>query len=252
MLRSRQLSTPAVLALLWLGAAILAGSAHAGGEQHTPISLTQAEKDAGWRLLFDGRNRDQWRGFGQANFPTNIWNLDDYSLRVMPHVGVGDLVSVDKFNNFELTWERRIAFGGNSGLRYLINEEHDPIGPEYQMIDDFHEEDGTRGPRYVTCSVYDVVGATNVVVKPLSEFNQSRLVVQVKHVEHWLNGKMVLAYDMESDALRAAIATSKFKGKDFYGIKVPGRILLQNHGAEVWFRNLKVRELPGEPPAQSK
>ena len=160
----------------------------------------------------------------------------------MAHVGGGDLVSVDKFTDFELAWEWRIAFGGNSGLKYLINEEHGPIGPEYQMIDDPHEEDGTRGPKYVTGSVYDVVGATNVVVKPLSEFN--RLVVRGKHVEHWLNGRMVLAYDLESDVLKAAIATSKFKGKDFFGVKVPGRILLQNHGTEVWFRNLKIRELP--------
>jgi hypothetical protein len=112
------------------------------------------------------------------------------------------------------------------------------------MIDDLHEEDGARGPKYVTGSVYDVVGATNVVVKPLSQFNQSRLMVQGKHVEHWLNGKMVLAYELESDVLKAAIANSKFKGMSFYGVKVPGRVLLQNHGAEVWFRSLKIRELP--------
>jgi hypothetical protein len=94
------------------------------------------------------------------------------------------LVSVEEFNNFELTWKWRIAFGGNSGVKYLINEERGPIGPEYQMIDDLHEEDGTKGPKYVTGSVYDVVGAANVVVKRLLEFNQSRLVVQGKHVQH--------------------------------------------------------------------
>jgi hypothetical protein len=182
------------MSLLWLGAVILADPSRAAGRLEVPLSLTQAEKDAGWRLLFDGIDPNSWREFGQAKFPTNIWNLDKGCLHVMPHVGGGDLVSVDKFNNFELTWEWRIAFGGNSGLKYLINEEHGAIGPEYQMIDDLHEEDGARGPKYVTGSVYDVVGATNVVVKPLSEFNQSRLIVQVKHVEHWHNGKLVLTW----------------------------------------------------------
>ena len=230
------------MALLWLAADSVAVRGQVSGDPQR--SLTQAEKEAGWRLLFDGRNSDKWRGFGQPAFPTNEWNVENGCLHLMPHVGGRDLVSVEKFNNFEFAWEWRIAFGGNSGLKYLINEEHGPIGPEYQVIDDLHEEDGTRGPKYVTGSVYDVVGATNVTVKPLSEFNQSRLLVQGKHVEHWLNGKMVLAYELESEALKAAIATSKFKGKDFYGVKVPGRILLQNHGAEVWFRNLKIRELP--------
>jgi Domain of Unknown Function (DUF1080) len=242
MLHSRRLLTAAIMALVWLGAETLVLGGQATGDPQ-PF-LTQSEKEAGWRLLFDGRNPDQWRGFGQPDFPAKKWNVENGCLHLMPHASGGDLVSVDRFTNFELTWEWRIAFGGNSGLKYLINEEHGPIGPEYQMIDDLHEEDGTRGPKYVTGSVYDVVGATNVVVKPLSEFNQSRLLVRGKHVEHWLNGRMVLAYELESDAVKAAIATSKFKGKDFYGVKVPGRILLQNHGAEVWFRNLRIRELP--------
>jgi len=170
--------------------------------------------------------------------------VENGCLHVTPQGGSGDLISVEKFNNFELTWEWRIAFAANSGLKYLINEEHGPIGPEYQMIDDLHEEDGKRGPKHVTGSVYDVIGASNVVVKPLSEFNQSRLVLRGKNVEHWLNGRKVLAYELGSADWKANIALSKFKGKDFYGVKVPGHILLQNHGGEVWFRNLKIRELP--------
>jgi hypothetical protein len=231
------------MALTCFGAESLVLAEQANGDPHPAIPLTQPEKDTGWRLLFDGRNPNQWRGFGQPGFPVNRWNVENGCLHLMPHVGGGDLVSVEKFNNFELAWEWRISFGGNSGLKYLINEEHGPIGPEYQMIDDLHEEDGSRGPKWVTGSVYDVVGATNVVVKPLSEFNQSRLLVRGKHVEHWLNGEMVLTYELESEPLKAAIATSKFKRNDVYGVKMPGRILLQNHGAEVWFRSLKIREL---------
>jgi 3-keto-disaccharide hydrolase len=240
-----RLLTAASMALLWLGADALAVRGQANGIPQRPVSLTQNEKDAGWRLLFDGQNTDQWREFGRPRFPARKWNVEDGCLHLLPHTrGGGDLVSVQKFNNFELTWEWRVSYGGNSGVKYLINEEHGPIGPEYQMIDDLHNEDGTGGPKHVTGSMYDVVGASNVVVKPLSEFNQSRLVIRGKHVEHWLNGRMVLAYDLESDALKAAIAASKFKTKDFYGVKAPGHILLQNHGAEVWFRNLKIRELP--------
>jgi hypothetical protein len=244
MSRPKRVLTVARLTLLWVGAELLTARADGTSDSPPPVSLTQAETDAGWRLLFDGQNPGQWRGFGQPSFPTNRWNVASGCLHLTPHVGAGDLVSVSKFNNFELRWEWRISFGGNSGLKYLINEEHGPIGPEYQMIDDLHEEDGRRGPKYVTGSVYDVVGASNVVVKPLSEFNESRLLVEGKHVEHWLNGRLVLSYDLESDAFKAAVATSKFKAKNFYGVKVPGRLLLQNHGGEVWFRNLKIRELP--------
>lgn len=214
------------------------------GDAQASPALNAGEKDADGRLLFDGRNPDQWRGFGQGGFPTNRWNAENGCLHLIPGKGGGDLVSIDKFTNFELTWEWRISFAGNSGLKYIINEEHGPVGPEYQMIDDLHAEDGTRGPKHATGSLYDVLGSSNVVVKPLPEFNQSRLVVQGQHVEHWLNGTMVVSYELGSDALKAGIASSKFKNKDFYGVKVPGRILLQNHGSEVWFRNLKIHEYP--------
>jgi hypothetical protein len=233
----------ACLALLWLGAGLTSTIGQAGDSPKAPVALTQAGRDAGWRLLFDGRDPSQWRGFGHHEFPTNNWDLDNGCLHVEPHSRGGDLVSVDKFNDFELTWEWRISFGGNSGLKYLINEEHGPVGPEYQMIDDLHADDGKRGPKHVTGSLYDVIGASNVVVKPLPEFNQSRLLVRGKHVEHWLNGQMVSTYELESEPFKAAVAQSKFKTKDFFGVKVPGHILLQNHESEVWFRSLKIREI---------
>jgi hypothetical protein len=244
MLSFHRLLSVASVSLLWLGPESLCPAARAAGDPSPVLSLTQSEKDAGWRLLFDGVHPDQWRGFGQTNFPAGKWNVEDGCLHLMPRVGGVDLVSAQKFDNFELAWEWRIVFGGNSGLKYLINEEHGPVGPEYQMIDDLHASDGARGSKWITASLYDVLPATNVVTKPLAEFNQSRLVVRDRHVEHWLNGTMVVSYELESAPLKAAISKSKFKTKDFYGVKVPGRILLQNHGAEVWFRNLKIRELP--------
>jgi hypothetical protein len=230
------------LALMWLRAPQV--DAQAASSPQLPVALTEAEKNAGWRLLFDGQNPDQWRGFKQSGFPTNRWKVEDGCLHLVPHTGSGgDLVSVQKFDDFELTWEWRITFGGNSGLKYLINEENGPIGPEYQMLDDLHTDDGARGAKWVTASFYDVLPATNVVLNPLSEFNQSRLVVRGRHVEHWLNGKMTLSCELESPEFKAAVANSKFKSRAFYGVKVPGRILLQDHGGEVWFRNLRIREL---------
>jgi hypothetical protein len=234
----------AALAAAWLCYGGEALPAQGQTAANSTESLTDAERASGWRLLFDGRNPDQWRAFGQASFPTNRWLVEDGCLHLRPHASGGDLVSVQKFNNFEFSWEWRISFGGNSGVKYLINEEHGPIGPEYQMIDDAHAPDGARGPKWRTASLYDVLPVTNALLKPLSEFNQSRLVVRGKHVEHWLNGRMVLSDELESAPVKAAIAASKFKNKAFYGVKVPGHLLLQNHGSEVWFRNLKIRELP--------
>ena len=240
-----RLRIAAAVCVLALSLRPLSRGADLAGDPQPIASLTQAEKDAGWRLLFDGVRPDQWRGFGRTDFPTGTWDVENGCLHRTTRRGGGDLVSVQKFTNFEFAWEWRIVSGGNSGLKYLINEEHGAIGPEYQMIDDQNASDGKRGPKWITGSLYDVLPAANVVTRPLSEFNQSRLVVRDRHVEHWLNGAMVVSYELESPAFKAAVATSKFKTRDFYGVKVPGRILLQNHGAEVWFRNLKIRELPG-------
>ena len=133
MLRLYRMLTLASVALLWDGAGSPAVWGQASADPQPP--LTQSEKDAGWRLLFDGRNPDQWRGFGQSSFPTNRWNVEDGCLHLMPHVrGGGDLVSVEKFTDSELTWEWRISFGGNSGLKYLINEEHGSIGPKADNV----------------------------------------------------------------------------------------------------------------------
>jgi hypothetical protein len=204
----------------------------------------QAQTEQGWKWLFDGKSPTHWRGFKQPGFPAKVWTVEDNCLHVLPKGGGGDLVSVAIFDNFEFSWEWRISPGGNSGVKILINEEYGPIGPEYQMLDEVNNEEGKKGSKWSTAALYDVLGASNVVVRPLSEFNQSRILVQGRHVEHWLNGKLVLSYELESNLLKTAIATSKFKGMKFYGIKRPGRILLQEHGSEVWFRLLKIRELP--------
>jgi hypothetical protein len=207
-------------------------------------ALTDAEKEAGWRLLFDGRRPSQWRGFKKEAFPAQGWVVEDGALHCLPKGGGGDLITVGQFDNFEFSWEWKNSPGNNSGVKYLINEANGPVGPEYQMLDDATHPEAKHGPKRTTGGVFDVLGATGVALKPAGEWNQSRIVVQGHRVEHWLNGAKVLAYELGSDAFKAAVAESKFKKTSFYGVKVKGHLLLQDHGTEVWFRHLKLRELP--------
>ncbi len=208
-----------------------------------PVELTQAEKEAGWQLLFDGQTTTQWHSLKRTTFPAKGWEVVDGCLHVAPKGGGGDVISRKKYNNFEFAWEWRASFDCNSGVKYLIQEERGAVGPEYQLLDDANNEEGKIAKR-ATASVYDVLGASNLRLRPLADFNQSRILVQGKHVEHWLNGAKVLDYELESPEFKTAVAASKFKNTSFYGVKISGHILLQDHGHEVWFRNLKIRELP--------
>jgi hypothetical protein len=212
--------------------------------------LTPAEKKAGWRLLFDGKTTAGWRGFNKKEFPKEGWVVEEGCLK---HVakdgrdsrGAGDIVTIDQFTDFDLQFEWRIASGGNSGVKYFIVEARNaPIGHEYQIIDDDRHPDAQRGEKRKAAALYDLLPAKNKVLRPVGEFNRARILVQGKHVEHWLNDVKVLEYELESDELRAAIAASKFKDVPGFGTKTKGPILLQDHGDEVWFRNIKIRELP--------
>lgn len=209
-----------------------------------PNQLTAAEQAAGWKLLFDGQSSTAWRNFKKASFPSKGWKAEDGWLHCLGRDG-GDIVTDMEFENFEFQWEWRQAPGGNSGVKYFITETRtSPIGHEYQIIDNEHNEDAklANGKR-VTGSLYDVLQPTGAKTRPMGEINQSRIVVRNTHVEHWLNGDKVLEYECGSDALKAALTKSKFKSTAGFGNKIKGRLLLQDHHSEVWFRNLKILEL---------
>jgi hypothetical protein len=197
------------------------------------------------RPLFDGKTTHGWRAFGNAAFPSKAWVAEDGWLHCLGKAG-GDIISDAEFNDFELQWEWKQAPGGNSGVKYFVTESRKaPLGHEYQMIDDEREPDAklAQGKR-VTAAFYDVLAPTSKPpTKPQGEVNQSRIVVRGNHVEHWLNGKKVLEYECGSDALKTALAESKFKTTPGFGEKIKGHILLQNHHSEVWFRNIEIREL---------
>lgn len=205
--------------------------------------LTDAEKAAGWKLLFDGQTTRGWRSFKKQTFPAKGWVVEDGWLHCSGKGG-GDVISDAQFNDFELQWEWKLAPEGNSGVKYFVLESRSSaLGHEYQMIDDEREPDAVKANgKHLTASFYDVLAPNHPPVKPAGETNTSRILVQGNHVEHWLNGVKVLEYECGSPTVKSAVAASKFKNTSGFGDKVRGHLLLQDHNTEVWFRNVKLRE----------
>ena len=228
----------------------------APAQDKTPANqLTGAEKAAGWRLLFDGKTFDGWRGFHSDKVPAG-WVLEDGCIKKVPAHGElgqagGDLITVDQFDNFELSVEWKLAKGTNSGIKYLVSESLPPTGRsavsfEYQVLDDESHPDakaGIAGNR-TAGSLYDLIPASkNKKLNPIGEFNLTRIVVKGNHIEHWLNGVKVLEFERGGEKLKQHIAESKFKNTKGFGETAKGHILLQDHGDAVWYRNIKIREL---------
>jgi len=224
--------------------AVTAGSADAA----PPNTLSEAERDGGWRLLFDGETLDGWRPFKGEGAPAG-WAVQDGTLaRVGPG---GDIITEEEFEDFELSLEWRVAPGGNSGIFYLVSEDADYVweaAPEMQVLDDAGHPDG-QSELTSAGSNFALHPAPRGVVRPAGEWNEARVVVRDGHVEHWLNGRRVVEYELGSEDWERRVAASKFAEWERYGGTRAGHIGLQDHGDPVWYRDIKVRPLAdtGDP-----
>ncbi len=227
-----------LIALLLMLSAVLVSAAD------TKPALTDDEKKDGWTLLFDGETTTGWKKIGAKEFPTDAWDIVDGCLHRKNGHG-NDIVTTDTYENFELSLEWKIAPGGNSGVKYRVADKPGAgFGPEMQVLDDSKHPDG-KDPKSSAGSLYLLFAPNEKKkLKPVDEFNVAKIVVSGNHAEHWLNGEKIVEYDFFSDEWKAAVAASKFKGKANYGLPAKNHILLQDHGNEVWFRNIKIKVLP--------
>lgn len=208
--------------------------------------LTAQEKSEGWKLLFDGVRAKGWRSFKKQTFPDKGWSVKDGVLELERGSKAGDIITDEKFSEFDLTWDWKIPPGANNGLKYFILEERgQAIGHEYQMIDDEGGDD--PGPKHSTASFYDVLPPDpKKPLNPPGQWNHSRVLVKGNHVEHWLNGKKVLEYELGSSEVLQAVQKSKFRSVKDFGTRVKGHILLTYHYDPVSYKNIKIRDLSGQ------
>jgi hypothetical protein len=231
-------------------------------ENYVANTLTNNEIRHGWRLLWDGKTSNGWRSARSNDFPATGWAMKDGVLTVQPSsggesTGGGDIVTREQFSSFELKLEFKITEGANSGVKYFVQPDLNQgvgsaIGCEFQILDDAKHPDaklGVKGNRTLG-SLYDLIPAANLNVpsrnkefRGIGEWNQARIVVRGNHVEHWLNGFKTLEYERNTPMFNALVAYSKYKDWPNFGNWPQGHILLQDHGNEVSFRSVKLREL---------
>jgi len=208
-------------------------------------ALQTCAKQSEWIVLFDGHSIDAWRGFQREDFPAGGWQIENGSLKTIVGGDRCDIITKDKFKDFELELEWRVSPGGNSGIFYRVTEDYPAVwqsAPEMQVLDDSLHNDG-KDPRTSAGSLYGLIAPTNKVLKPVGQYNSVRIVVKGDHVEHWLNGIQILQYELRSEQLQKLIAESKFKDFSGFAKAQEGYIALQHHGEEVWYRNIRIRPL---------
>ena len=226
-----------------------------------PNTLTEAERAAGWRLLFDGKTFAGWKNYGASSDEVEGWRVANGALEFTRHVSFAglvwnhvnpftpaalDLMTVERFSSFELRVEWKVAPGGNSGIFYLVPDEEArlswDLGLEMQVLDDERHGDGQLEKRRAG-DLYDLVASTQRVTRPAGQWNEARIRVEGGRLRHWLNDALVVDITRGTPEWDAALAASKHAGVSGFGTAESGHITLQDHGDPVWYRNVKILEL---------
>jgi len=225
------------------------------GSKKTEETAEGVETPAGdnWITLFDGNSLDAWRGFKMDHVPSG-WRISNgeitsygEAIRDSLNLEHGDLLTRDEFENFELELEWKISKGSNSGIIYFIQETDSSkypyyTGPEFQIVDnDIYPKDLKN--HFLAGDLYDLIGCSEITVKPVGEWNKARIVAHGSHVQHWLNGVKVVDYDLNSPELKELEKNSKWRDYPEFGLFTKGHIALQEHPGEVFFRNIRIRSL---------
>jgi 3-keto-disaccharide hydrolase len=230
--------------------------------QTAPNTLSAAERAAGWRLLFDGKTLKGWRGLGYDSVPSAHWRVVNGSIEKIASGNVakipdgqpaagGDLMTLDAFHDFELSFQWSVTPGANSGVKYNVSEEfslahasnHAALGFEYQVLDDSLSDDN-KIPSHLAGSLYDLIppnGAKKLM--PVGQWNTSRIVFQGRHGEHWLNGAKIVEFYLGTPRTDSLLAKSKYHTIPGFADRRDGHIILQDHGDQVFYRDIKIREL---------
>jgi hypothetical protein len=218
-------------------------------------TLSPTEVREGWKLLWDGKTTNGWRGAKLDKFPDHGWKIEDGVLTVLASEGKesangGDIVTTETYKDFILKVDFKITEGANSGIKYFVDPaenkgEGSAIGCEFQILDDLRHPDaklGVKGNRKLG-SLYDLIPAPEDKPFNIDEFNTAMIIVKGNHVEHWLNGVKLLEYERNTQEWNALVAYSKYKDWNNFGNHEWGNILLQDHGNEVSFKNIKIKVL---------
>jgi hypothetical protein len=218
-----------------------------------PNTLTEEEKEGGWKLLFDGQTMNGWRGYRMDRMPPGWSVVEGCLVRVRGGAGGkgagggDDIVTLESFDSFDLQLEYKLVREGNSGLLYHVSEE--PItawhyAPEMQILDNAAHP--SRDKRQLSGACYDLYAPARDVTRPVGEWNHARLIVRGPHVEHWMNGEKIVEYEIGSEDWKQRVARSKFKDKPRFATFASGPICLQDHSDRVEFRNIKIRRMAPE------
>lgn len=216
--------------------------------QKTDNNLTDAEKAQGWQLLFDGKTMTGWRTY--QNIKSDSWLANDGALYCKGSATnksdmQADLITDKQFENFDLSIDWKISPKGNSGIMYMVTEDYPAAylsGPEYQLIDDVNFPEHLENWQK-TGANYAMDPAPAAAPKPVGQWNHTEIIVNKGHVEHWLNGVKIVAYDLWTPDWQKKKMEGKWKDAPGYGLSKKGHIALQDHGSEVWFKNIKIKEL---------